>query len=114
MAGLTELSGSLIQMNSHLNMSGVAIGLIALGVCISVVSIITIIVFLPDRKSWRNLIIGMAILLMVSIGTTFWGYSMPREKIITACVNGPISIERISAVYDIQKIDGKMLILKER
>jgi hypothetical protein len=29
-------------------------------------------------------------------------------------VNGPISLERVSAVYDIVEIDGKEIVMRER
>ena len=35
-------------------------------------------------------------------------------KEIRACVNGPVSLERVSAVYDIVSIDGKEIVLRER
>lgn len=111
---MSELTGSLIEMNAHMVMSKVAEATMFLGIVLGTICIAAIIAFLEDRKKYTKLIIVLSVILVFCLGAAFWGYNMPREKIIMACANGPISIERISTAYDILQIDGKMLKLRMR
>ena len=56
----------------------------------------------------------MLVLAAVSAGGIVYGVCMPRVKEIHACVNGPVSLETVSSVYDIVRIDGKEIVLMER
>lgn len=114
MAGLSELSGSLIQMNEHMVMTKIAEAITIIGILAAVIFIVAIVSYLNDVKKWKKMIAICSVLAILCGAIVYWGYTMPREKIIMACVNGPISIERISGVYDILEIDGKMLKLRER
>lgn len=119
MAGLTELNGSLIQMNAHMKMTGTAVGLTALGFIVAAICmfglIVTHLIFPWEemKKQLRATIVLIAIVI-IGLAAGFFGVKLPREKVIKACANGPISIEQISSVYDVVNIDGKMLTLKER
>ena len=42
------------------------------------------------------------------------GAGQPRQKLLYCCVSGPVSLEAVSAVYDIVGVDGKLLTLAER
>lgn len=114
MAGLTELDGSLIQMNVHMMMNKGAEAMFIVGIFLGIACIVGILCYLDDVKKWWKIIVTLTVLLCIFAGMSCWAFYMPREKIIMACVNGPISIERISGVYDILEIDGKMLKLRER
>lgn len=103
--------GELIQMNSKMVMSTEAEFMVAFGALVGAVMLIVAFVCWWDAKKRWWLWLVAALLLA---GLVFWGNNMPRIKEIHACVNGPISLETVSAVYDIVKIDGKELVLRER
>lgn len=103
--------GELIQMNSKMVMTPTALfmalfGVIGGGLLLAV----AVIWWSGNIKRWWVGLIGAALLA----GLAFWGNNLPRVKEIHACVNGPISLEQVSAVYDIVKIDGKELTLRVR
>lgn len=117
MAGLTELTGSLIEMNAHMYVTSTANAFIVLGAFMAAFCGLLCIITLTDKKKDKNFLRDLVItLIMIIIGVVavIHGTNLPREKHIFVCANGPISIEQISAVYDVVKIDGKMLELKER
>ena len=103
--------GELIQMNAKMVMSAEAEFMVVFGTLVGAAMLIAAVMwwFEAKKRWWLWLVVA---LLMA--GLAFWGDSMPRIKEIRACVNGPISLERVSAVYDIVKIDGKELVLRER
>lgn len=103
--------GELIQMNSKMVMSIEAEFMVVFGALGGSVMLIVAFVCLWDKNKRWWLWLVPALLLA---GLVFWGNSMPRIKEIHACVNGPISLEQVSAVYDIIKIDGKELTLRVR
>ena len=103
--------GELIQMNSKMVMTSTELIMVIFGVVGSgLLLAFTIADVTEGGKKWWVWLIG-AILLA---GLAFWGNNMPRVKEIHACVNGPISLETINSVYDIVKIDGKEIVLRER
>ena len=114
MTGLSELSGSLIQMNVHAYLPKYAQTLAATGIVLGVALIILLISKLMLDEKWTRIASLLLVLILLCVTAFYIGYTRPREKIIMACVNGPISIERISGVYDILEIDGKMMKLRER
>lgn len=103
--------GELIQMNAKMIMSTEAEFMVGFGALVGAVMLIVAFACWWEKNKWWWLWLVPALLLA---GMVFWGNSMPRIKEIHACVNGPISLERISAVYDIVKIDGKELTLRVR
>lgn len=103
--------GELIQMNAHMMVTDTALGLIVIGVSVAVGLVFGAFMgWLNAKKRWWMLAIFAAVFAALAVA----GCRMPRVKEIRACVNGPISLETVSAVYDIVKIDGKELVLRER
>lgn len=103
--------GELIQMNSKMVLSDSASLVIGMSVvCFTIFMIITVSVYVDVKRWWWIFLL----LTVVSAGGIAHGVCMPRIKEIRACVNGPISLERVSAVYDIVEIDGKEIVLRER
>ena len=109
---MTELTGGLIQMNSHMVVTSLAGILIGIGVGICVLFLICGIASAMCEE--RKLSIFMFAIAIVGIIVTIVGVNMPRVKEIHACADGQVSIEQIGVRYDIVKIDGKELVLRER
>jgi hypothetical protein len=102
--------GELIQMNAKMVVSDSASLLIGMSViCFIMFLIITVAAYAETKRWWILLLLAA-----VSAGGIAYGARMPRIKEIHACVNGPISLERVSAVYDIVSIDGKEIVMRER
>lgn len=102
--------GELIQMNSKMVISDNAEAVIVISViCFIAFALVTVMAFGESKWWWIPLV-----LTVISVGTIIFGINMPRIKEIHACVNGPLSLERIESVYDIVKIDGKELTLRVR
>ncbi len=102
--------GELIQMNSKMVLSDSASLVIGISViCFMMFAIITVATYFDTKRWWIFLLLAV-----VSAGGIAHGVCMPRIKEIHACVNGPISLERVSSVYDIVSIDGKEIVLRER
>ena len=110
-AAMGTVVGELIQMNAKMVMSEAAVFMVDFGTIVGAAMLIAAFVCWWDAKKRWWLWLVAALLLA---GLVFWGNSMPRIKEIRACVNGPISLEQVSAVYDIVKIDGKEIVLRER
>ena len=107
-----ELTGELIQMNAHMVVTDGAVKLILVGATLAFVFALLGCKLFVERKLKASLILvglaGLALMLM------FVGSQIPRVKEIKSCVNGPVSLERVAAVYDIVNVDGKELTLRER
>ena len=102
--------GELIQMNSKMVLSDSASLVIGISVvCFVMFLSITVATYAETKRWWIFLLLAV-----VSAGGIAYGICMPRVKEIRACVNGPISLERVNAVYDIVEIDGKEIVLRER
>ena len=56
----------------------------------------------------------MIVCAMVGIVIMIVGFSRPKEQIVHACANGPVSLEQIAVKYDIISVDGKELKLRVR
>jgi len=103
--------GELIQMNAKMVMSTEAEFMVVFGTLVGAAMLIAAFVcWWGAKKRWWLWLVAALLLA----GLAFWGNSMPRIKEIRACVNGPISLERVSAVYDIVSIDGKEIVMRER
>lgn len=102
--------GELIQMNSKMVVSDTAAIVIGVSsICFMLFVLLAAAAYLEAKRWWIFLI-----LVVMSAGGIAYGACMPRVKEIRACVNGPISLERVNAVYDITKIDGKEIVMRER
>ena len=110
-----EVAGSLIEMNVHNVANASARGILDLAIILIVVSItaafIGIIVDVKDKKIG---LIVCAFVFVIGIGLLIFGKSIPKVKEINYCANGPVQIEQIAATYDIIKIDGKQITVRER
>lgn len=102
--------GELIQMNSKMVMSSAAETVIVISTLFFLGFAIATAVAAGTSKWWWVTLI----LAVISVGAIVYGVKMPRVKEIHACVNGPLSLEQVEAVYDIVKIDGKELTLRVR
>jgi len=107
-----ELTGGLIEMNSRYVMGSTAQFLVAIGFLLAAAFIFGAVMTYIEH-GWK----GALVMLALAVGFTVVGtvaLNRPKVKEIRCCVNGPISLETVSSVYDIVKIDGKELVLRER
>lgn len=111
---MDSLSGTMIELNVHMQSRGYANALAFLGVVFVVFSLIFFMVDLIQSKRFKKHLIPYIIMLLLGAVSMFYGLKIPKDKIISYCANGPVSIEQISAAYDIIEIDGKLIRLKER
>ncbi|MBP5710013.1 MAG: hypothetical protein J6W84_03445 [Bacteroidales bacterium] len=109
--GMT-LTGELIQMNAHMEMSAGASVLVVIGAIMVVGFSISAIVYYGDC-GWKFSVV-LFILAAVGISLMVVGFNKPKEQIIHACANGPISLEQVAVKYDIISVDGKELTLRVR
>ena len=108
---MNELQGSLIEMNAHMVRQERFDIIIAFGV-VSAIVFVMIAAFV--RKESKRAFVSWLVLAAVGIAVAIIGSSQPLVKEIKMCANGPVSIEQISAIYDIVDIDGKMITLRDR
>lgn len=110
------MAGELIQMNAHMVTTGEA----SLMVCVGMTALLVFAVLAalaarekerPHRLFYTSF---FAVIAIVGLVVLIVGANRPRVKEIRACVNGPLSLEQVAAVYDIVEIDGKELTLRER
>jgi len=106
-----ELTGSLIEMNAKMVMTGTATTMIWVGFMLAAAFVLFTVVAVA-HDSWLALVFFCAALICVIVGVA--GAKMGRIKEIRYCANGPISIEQVAATYDIIKIDGKEIVVRER
>ena len=107
-----ELTGGLIQMNAKMVVTGDAKTDMVIGLLGAIVFVFWTVWAIHDKKwAWAIL---FAVVALAEAMLFVHGVSTPRVKEIHACVSGPISLERISSVYDIVSVDGKELVLRER
>jgi hypothetical protein len=98
-------------MNAKMVMTELAMVLMILGCSLAgVFGISALMWWLECKKRWWMLLIVTLVFAITAIA----GFRMPRVKEIHACVNGPVSLETVSSVYDIVSIDGKEIVLRER
>lgn len=102
--------GELIQMNSKMVTSPAAETVIVISTLFFLGFAIATGVMAGINKWWWVTLV----LAVISAAVIAYGVNMPRVKEIHACVNGPLSLETVSARYDIIKIDGKELTLRVR
>ena len=112
-----ELTGGLIQMNSHMVVSKFAQTMIITGSILFVVVALLALLCWPDTKNrlkhWVPFLVCLCI-AAIAAGMVVYGAKMPRQKIIKACANGAISLETVSSRYDIIEVDGSELTLRVR
>lgn len=111
---MNSLTGSMIELNVHMQTQKYADALMFIGIALG---FITVVLFLIDLITSKKLTAGFLwylLLIVISVTLFSFGFKAPRDKIISYCANGPVSIEQISTAYDIVEIDGKLIRLKER
>lgn len=111
---MNSLTGTMIEMNVHIQSRGYADVLVLLGGILALLSFIFFMIDLKQSKRFKKQLIPYIITLLLGVATMVYGLEIPKDKIISYCANGPVSIEQISVKYDIVEIDGKLIRLKER
>ena len=111
---MDSLTGTMIEMNVHMVSRGYADAIILLGDILVILSCIFLIIDLIQSKRFKKQFIPYIVTLLFGFAILFCGLKIPKDKIISYCANGPVSIEQISVNYDIVEIDGKLIKLKER
>lgn len=113
---MSELTGSLIEMNAHVVMIDSASKMLVFGAFVTVVFAVVLMAILTDRdKTGRAARVWVcACLVAIGVAMAIAGVTIPRVKEIRYCANGPIQIEQIAAKYDIVEIDGKMITVREK
>lgn len=111
---MDSLTGAMIEMNVHMQRRGYADALVLLGVILAILSFIFFMIDLIQSKRFKKQLIPYIVTILLGAATMVYGLKIPKDKIISYCANGPVSIEQISAAYDIIEIDGKLIKLKER
>ena len=111
-----EISGGLIQMTAHMEVTAEARALITSGVILAAVfAFLAICAAISRRREHRRrYVLAFAAFALLGVGLAAVGANAPREKVLQCCVSGPISLESVAARYDIRKVDGKLLVLVER
>ena len=103
----------LIELNAHMEMTGWALSMVTLGTTIAACACLVGVVWALIEKDWR-IAAAFAFVGMLGAAMIVIGVRQPRDRIITACLSGPVSIEDLEAKYDVIEIDGKLLRLRER
>ena len=113
---MTELSGGLIQMTAHMEVTAGALRLMIAGGIVAMLSALLAICVMVSRKRDDRIryVLAFAVFALLGVGMVIAGANAPREKVLQCCVSGPISLESVAARYDIRKVDGKLLVLVER
>lgn len=109
---MNELVGGLIQMNSHMEQSGLAVFLLVIGVSIALVcGIASMYNFVDGDKKFAVFVMVIAVMGVIA---AIVGAKLPREQIIHACADGQVSLEQVAGRYDIINVDGNELTLRVR
>ena len=113
---MTELTGTLIEMNAHMVVTADAMRAMVFGGAVVALFGVLMLVSLTDRKLANKAILAGICACMMAIGIAILisGYGSSRVKEIRYCANGPIRIEDVVAKYDVVSIDGKMITVRER
>lgn len=113
---MTEITGGLIRMNAHMIVREDARAMITFGIIFAVVCTFFAIATGVSRtqRHKRRYVAIFTAFVVVGVVITIIGANQPREKIIMACADGPVSLEQVATLYDIKDVDGKMLTLVER
>lgn len=111
---MDSLTGTMIEMNVHMQSRGYADAFVLLGGILVILSFIFFMIDLVQSRKFKKQLVPYIITLLLGAATMIYGLKIPKDKIISYCANGPVSIEQISVNYDIVEIDGKLIRLKER
>lgn len=118
---MSELTGGLIQMNSHMVVTRDANTLIVGGMVMAVLFAMMLIIMATEKatdkagaKRKRNRVVAMGVMVLVGVVLVIIGANQPRVKEIHACASGPLSLESVAAKYKIVNVDGSELVLREK
>ena len=109
---MPELTGGLIEMNAHMVRAKAFEPMLGIGI-VGVIFFGIFLLYAISEKSKAGMVgcgqltVAFAVMIVMAL-------RLPLRKEIRACVSGPISLESVSAVYDIVDVDGKELVLRER
>lgn len=105
----------LIEMNARMVTTWTSAAVNAIGIIAVVAFVLLAIVSWLMVERRRGLVIGLCVALaLAGVGVVIYANAMPKVREIHYCANGPVSLEQIAAVYEIVKVDGKELVLRER
>lgn len=112
----TEITGGLIQMNAHMEVTAGAHALIVAGAVIAALFAFLALCAAVSQKTEhkRRYVTAFLIVALLGLALLIGGARRPREMILMCCADGPVSLEQVAARYDIRKVDGKLLVLAER
>lgn len=109
------IEGKLIEMNAHMMVTDGARWMILFGALAAAVFLFMLIwTIVGDGKHKVSTTITCAVMAALCAGLVAMGNSAPRVKEVRYCADGPISLERLAAVYQIMEIDGKEIIVREK
>ncbi len=118
---MEELSGQLIQMNAHMEVSSKAILLGILTVALVLIAVASwwevfdrILKKKERQKSIRAPLLLAIIFTIGAFGCGMATIQTPRDKIIHAYAAGPITLSSIETRYDILSVNGTELTLRVR
>ena len=113
---MTELTGGLIQMTAHMEVTAGAREMMTAGAAVAVLFALLTLGAAASQKQEhkRRYVLIFATFMLLGFAIIIMGGNAPREKIIQCCASGPVSLEQVAVRYDIRKIDGKLLVLAER
>lgn len=112
----TELTGGLIQMTAHMEVTAAARGwMIAGAILLALFGFLALCAALSrQREHKRRYVLAFLAIAAAGAAMLICGARMPRVKVLYCCADGPVSLEQVAARYDIRKVDGKLLVLAER
>ena len=113
---MTELTGTLIEMNVHMVVTADAMRAMIFGGAVAALFGVLMLVMMTDRKKGNKAVraVVCAVMMVIGIAILIAGNNSPRVKEIRYCANGPIRIEDVVAKYDVVSIDGKEITVRER
>ena len=107
-----SVTGRLIEMTTRMVTTPTA----RITIIIGIVSIaLGIIVGIPRLMYKNNFLLLFCIVFVVfGLCMALYGDSIPKQQQILACADGPVSLDTISASYDIIDIDGSLITMVRR
>lgn len=100
------IEGKLIEMNAHMMMTeGARMAIVFGALATAVFLFMLVLTLVVGGKHKVSTAITCAVMAALCAGLVAMGNSAPWVKEIRFCADGPISLERLAAVYQIMKID---------
>ena len=113
---MTDVAGALIEMNAHMVVTDGALRAMIFGGAVIVIFALLLLITVLDKDNADKAVRAgiCAFFVALGIAVLITGNNMARVKEIRFCANGPIQIEQVAAKYEIVKIDGKMITVREK